>query len=333
MPNHFRLSQNKYVSESLQNHNFCNCLRCGSFKTRIFGADGKVNRLSVESGTYLMHCVLRDATLKNHPSRLSVRWVRSGSYAFEIEGRNYLLQPGNFLIVGSGQTYNSAIDPQKMTESLSVSFHRKILTDVLDGVSRNDEWLLDNPFKGGDAIPKIDFLTDLYSPNAEIKILLEEFSKQIQYGKNPHQTFLEQSFYQLMERILFLQKQVRLEIKQIPGAKPATREELYRRVKRARDFIRANAGEELKIEQIARVACLSPFHFLRSYKAAFGTTPHQEITDVRLEKAVLLMNKDKNNFTLGRIAVESGFQNLSSFSKAFRQKFKMSPSKFDLSGK
>lgn len=322
------------MSENSQNHDFCNCPNCGNIKTRIFGAGSKDNQLSVDSDTYLMHCVVRDATLKNHPSRLSVRWVRSGSYAFEIEGRNYLLQPGNFLVVGSGQTYNSAVDRQVMTESLSVSFNWRILADVLSAVKGGKhEWLLDNPFSEEGARLQINFFTDLNFPNAEIKSLLDGFSAQIAYGKNPQQTLLDESFYHLMERLVFMQNQVRSEIKQIPSAKRATREELYRRVKRARDFIRANYNEELKIESIASVACLSPFHFLRSYKAAFDITPHQEMLNARLEKAVRLMSKEKNNFTLGRIATDSGFQNLSSFSKAFLQTFKVSPSKFDPSDK
>lgn len=311
--------------------NFCHCSHCRDYQFRIYGGSGG-EPLTRNVSSYLMRGVIRDISLRHHPARLSVRWVSSGRYTYEINGRNYVLQPGNFLLIGDGETYNSASDSHTYSESLTVSFNSRILTDVLNGLSEREEFLLDNPFERR-AKPETLFFTDVYQPEGEIKTLLDNFSARAKAGASLDQTALDQSFYQLMERLVFLQKQVRSEIRGIPSRKLATREELYRRLRRARDFIRANSEKELKIEEIARVACLSPYHFLRTYKSSFGITPYQELLDVRLEKARRLMSFEKNNFTLGRIAIESGFNNLSSFSKAFRQKFKISPSLFEPSDK
>jgi AraC-like DNA-binding protein len=311
--------------------NFCHCTHCRDYQLRIYGgANGE--KLTGNVASYLMRGVVRDISLRRHPARLSVRWVASGRYAYEIRGRNYVLEPGKFLLVADGEIYNSASDSKVISESLTVSFDSRILTDVLNVSSEREEFLLDNPF-GRRAKPETLFFTDLYQPEGEIKNLLDVFSARAKSAAHIDQTALDQTFYELMERLVFLQKQIRSEIRGIPSRKAATREELYRRLRRARDFIRANSDQELKIEEIARVACLSPYHFLRTYKSSFGITPHQELLDVRLEKARRLMNFEKNNFTLGRIAIESGFNNLSSFSKAFRQKFKIAPSLFESSDK
>ncbi len=306
--------------------NFCHCSHCRDYQFRIYGGAGG-EPLTKNASSYLMRGVVRDISLSRHPARLSMRWVSSGKYTYEINGGNYVLQPGNFLLVADGEIYNSASDSRAFSESLTVSFNSQILTNVLDGLSGREEFLLDDPFERR-AKPDTLFFTDIYQPTGEIKILLDNFSARAKAGASINQIALDQAFYQLMERLVFLQKQVHAEIRGIPSRKSATREELYRRLRRARDFIRGNSDKELKIEEIARVACLSPYHFLRTYKSSFGITPHQELLDVRLEKARRLMSVEKNNFTLGRIATESGFNNLSSFSKAFRQKFKVAPSLF-----
>lgn len=313
-----------------QVENFCQCEHCRRYRFRIFGGAAPGERLTRDSDSYLMRSVVRDISLSSHPARLSVRWVRSGRYVYEIDGRRYVLQPGNFLLVGDGEIYNSASDQDELSECLTISFNPRVLSNVLGAMSDPSESLLDNPLER--PAGATNFLTDVYTPEPGFKKLLDDFSARAA-GASFHQTALDEAFYQLMERLVLLQKQVRSEIRRIPSAKLATREELYRRLRRARDFIRANSEAELKIEAIASTACLSPYHFLRSYKQAFGTTPHQELLDVRLEKARRLMSFEKNNFTLGRIATESGFNNLSSFSKAFRQKFKISPSLFESSEK
>jgi hypothetical protein len=159
---------------------------------------------------------------------------------------------------------------------------------VLNNLSEREEFLLDDPFEQR-MKPETLFFTGIYQPEGEIKSLLDNISARAKAGARLDQTALDQWFYQLMEQLVFLQKQVKSEIDGIPSRKSATREELYRRLRRARDFIRANADRELKIEEIASVACLSPYHFLRTYKSSFGITPHRELLDARLEKARRLM--------------------------------------------
>ena len=318
------------MNKTEHNQNSCHCLRCRDLPVRVFGRGAGGGQTPGTADSYLMRGVFRDVSLQKHPSRLSVRWVRTGSYAYEVAGEDYVLKPGNFLIINDGQFYNAASDRREISECFTVSFNPQVFTDVFVALSQSEHWLLDNPFDSR-AQPQFNFFNDIYQPNEKLKILFGEFAGRAA-AANPHQTALDQMFYQLMENLITSQKQIRREIRGIGSAKLSTREELYRRLRRARDFIRAHSTEELKIERIAAVACLSPFHFLRTYKNAFGITPHQELLAVRLDKARQLMFAKENNFSLGRIAAASGFADSSSFSKAFTQKFKIAPSRFDSSG-
>ena len=49
-----------------------------------------------------MRGTLRDATLSNHRSRLSVRWIVGGQYTYEVDGVRFVLEPGKFLILNDG---------------------------------------------------------------------------------------------------------------------------------------------------------------------------------------------------------------------------------------
>lgn len=268
-----------------------------------------------------MRGTLRDVTLSKHRSRLSVRWVVDGRYTYEVDRERFVLEPGRFLILNDGQYYNAATSRGIAADCFTISFDAGVLSDVLAALSQRDEWLLNNPF-GGNRSRETGFLVNTYPIEGEFQTLLERFGLVSRGGVSP--TALDELFYLLMRQLLASQRRVLSEVSNIPSAKKSTREELYRRVSRAREFLRANALEELRIETIAAAANLSPFHFLRTYREAFGVSPHQDILSLRLDRACELMSRDK--FSLGRVAIESGFNNLSSFSKAFRQRFGTAPS-------
>ena len=113
------------------------------------------------------------------------------------------------------------------------------------------------------------------------------------------------------------------EVESLQALRKSTREELYQRVTTAHEYIRAFFTEPLQLADIAKVACLSPNHLLRSYAQVFGRTPHQHITELRIEKAKkLLANFDLN---MTDITFEIGFLNPVSFSKMFKQHIGISP--------
>ena len=102
-------------------------------------------------------------------------------------------------------------------------------------------------------------------------------------------------------------------------------DETFRRLLRARDAIHARFGEPLELAGLAREASLSPFHFLRLFRGAFGETPHQYLTRVRLEAAKRLLLGDA---AVTDVCFEVGFQSLGSFSTLFARRVGAPPSAF-----
>lgn len=85
----------------------------------------------------------------------------------------------------------------------------------------------------------------------------------------------------------------------------------------ARDYIDRNYREPLNLDELARVAGVSKFHFVRSFEAAYGETPFRYLTRRRIERAQDLLRWA--NLTVTEICMMVGFSSLGSFSARFTQ--------------
>ena len=98
------------------------------------------------------------------------------------------------------------------------------------------------------------------------------------------------------------------------------------RLCRARDQLRSTRDAEVSIDDAAKSAALSRFHFVRQFKAVFGETPVQFRTRMRLDKAKHLLVESNDSIT--DICMAVGFSSLGSFSHLFSQRFGRAPSSF-----
>lgn len=100
-----------------------------------------------------------------------------------------------------------------------------------------------------------------------------------------------------------------------------------KRVFRAMNFISRNIEQDLSLEEVARAASFSMFHFHRIFKAVTGETVAGFTRRLRLELAAnRLLSKQLEDIT--KIAIDCGFSSSQNFAKAFRQHFGMTPSDY-----
>lgn len=100
-------------------------------------------------------------------------------------------------------------------------------------------------------------------------------------------------------------------------------DDLYRRLCRARELMDDCYSAALDIKQISQTACVSPYHFIRLFKRAFKTTPHQYLKRRRIDKAKELLTRSSMSVT--DVCFEVGFQSLGSFSSLFHRTVGHSP--------
>ncbi len=110
----------------------------------------------------------------------------------------------------------------------------------------------------------------------------------------------------------------------ILGAMP--RSSNLRSLCRVRDLMRDCCGEPLTLANLSLEAELSSWHFLRAFRAAFGETPHEFLTRVRIERATELLVVTSRPVT--EICFDVGFSSLGSFSTLFRRHVGLSPAQF-----
>lgn len=84
--------------------------------------------------------------------------------------------------------------------------------------------------------------------------------------------------------------------------------------------------EALTLDHLARCAGLSRFHFVRAFKAVFGQTPHQYLTQVRIERAKECLRRPSASVT--ETCFDVGFSSLGSFSALFARRVGRSPLEF-----
>jgi AraC-like DNA-binding protein len=99
-----------------------------------------------------------------------------------------------------------------------------------------------------------------------------------------------------------------------------------RHLLRAKDIVDARFREPLDVPSLARAAYLSPAHFSREFRRAFGETPHQYLLTRRLERAAaMLRNTDRS---VADICLTVGLRSVGSFTTSFRRVYGISPTAY-----
>jgi transcriptional regulator GlxA family with amidase domain len=107
-------------------------------------------------------------------------------------------------------------------------------------------------------------------------------------------------------------------------------EEINRRMLRARDAMDRTYAEPLDVPSLARIACVSEAHFIRTFRATFGETPHRYLQRRRVERAMFLLRESDRSLT--DICLDVGFASLGTFSRTFRDIVGQPPSAYRRGG-
>lgn len=92
------------------------------------------------------------------------------------------------------------------------------------------------------------------------------------------------------------------------------------------DYINAHLHEELKLTDIAAIAQISPYHFLRLFKQSMGVTPHQYILHSRIDRAKYLLQS--SDLSIADIALRVGFCDQSHLTRCFKRILGLTPKQF-----
>jgi AraC family transcriptional regulator len=123
----------------------------------------------------------------------------------------------------------------------------------------------------------------------------------------------------VVERVVAMQAGFAEAIARCPGRTYTQRRQVFVRLQRVRNYLTANCHLEIDNDELARMANYSPSHFIRAFGSVYEETPHAFLIRRRLERARRLLRISP--LAINEIALESGFENASAFSRLFRQRF------------
>jgi len=237
-----------------------------------------------------------DPVFEEQHSQTSIAVVLTGTFQYSTSTGRELMTPGSLLLGNAGDSF--ACGHEHGAGDRCISFHYSDELCDQFGVR-----LQRQRFK----IPRLPAIRSLSPLVAEVSMLLR--------GDVDRAIFQETA---LRVFDLAMHTQHGLADRQ-RAADPSSLERVTRVLRR----IEAEPEAPHELCELATIARLSPYHFLRCFQELTGTTPHQYLLRTRLRRAATRLKEESTNIL--DIALDCGFGDVSNFNRAFRAEFGDSP--------
>lgn len=242
----------------------------------------------------------RDRVFEEAHTGVSVAIVIAGSFEYRSARGRHLMTPGSFMLGNPGECFECGHDHAAGDRCVSFHYEPSFFARLLDEVDSPVDAFKNSRIAPVRASAQIVAQTTLaLGPTAsmsweELAIDVAEAASRLGAGTSRRATT-------------------------IPGAVSAYVTDCVRAIER-------DPSSQTSLADLAARAGLSPFQFLRAFRASTGVTPHQFILRARLRSAATRIADDDARII--DIALEAGFGDLSNFNHAFRAEFGATPTSF-----
>lgn len=244
---------------------------------------------------YVCTCGPRDRTFEERHTFASVSLVLSGTFLCRSGHGESLLAAGSLFLGSAGQRYECAHRHGEGDRCLSFQFKQEVFERLA-----HDAGARRAAFERSGLPPLRAFAPLAARAQAAMQ----------QQGE------LEEIAYALAGAAIRLAGENRARTGTRAGSHHACIAEVLRRLE-------TRFAEPHSIADLARMAGISPYHFLRTFKQVMGVTPHQWLLRARLRAAAQRLLASRERVT--DIALDVGFEDLSNFVRSFRAEFGVSP--------
>lgn len=249
----------------------------------------------------------------NIKGTLSIFSNISGAATYGADNTKQKIGADTFFISNEQQLYS--IDIDKPVETFNIHFSTDMLQKLLPAVTHSHEAMLDNA--GMATAHGFSFYNKQYWKDEYFRNIIGLLKAKSATGEL-NSLMTEEVLADLLTHIVRQEQQFNSNIRNMQLTKAATRDEMKLRLQNAVDYIYEHYTSSLSLDELAAVACMSKFHFLRVFKQVYGKTPYQFITAVKIDKAKQMLAQTSDSVT--DIAYGLGYEDISTFSRVFRQK-------------
>lgn len=252
---------------------------------------------------------------------LSIKCFFNGAAIYNVGRGCYSVEDQRYLILNRDQNYSITIESRTPVESFCLFFAPGFVEEVHHSLTTQSRELLDDPIASN--LKSVQFFEKTYLHDSLVSPRLLALKNALP-ARGRDILWLESTLHEIADALLLAHERELREVRSVGALRASTREELYRRLHRARDYILAMYDQPINLKVLAGVACLSPNHFLRTFAQVFGQTPHQFLTETRLLNARQLLSD--SNMSVTDVCLTVGFESLGSFSSLFKRHFGFSAS-------
>lgn len=261
------------------------------------GADWVLNEFTCQAGP-------QDRPFEECHASFAMAAVMEGSFQYRCDSGRALLYPGAVMLGNAGACYECGHDHGSGDRCVSLHLTPALFADIAASMAGRSRFRFTTAM-----LPAVK---SLYRPLAEIAALAAHPSA-------PEPMAVEELAIDMAETVV-----ATLAGGDARSTAPSAADS--RRISRVLRHIEAHVTEALDLAGLAAVACMSKYHFLRSFRRITGVTPHQYLLGLRLRQAALRLCSSRD--PVSTIAYDAGFGDLSTFNANFRAQFGASPGSF-----
>jgi len=249
----------------------------------------------------------------------SIKYAIEGEELYEVGQRFNRVKTNHYLVVNNEQDVLCL--PDDNNTGISIFIAPDLMLDVFKNLCVTDNELLASPFHNSQPPLFCEHLSVL--EDEALKQIIAEIIGYFDMNKVKQARCTIDLFYRIAEALILSHRESFYCLKRIAAVKHSTRDELLRRMFKAREFLNDNWHATISIEQLAKAVYMSPFHFHRTFTSTFKITPTQYLKLIRMQRAKELLASEHSITT---VAVKVGYEDVFSFSKAFKKMFGFPPS-------
>jgi len=246
-----------------------------------------------------------------HPASIKMAW--GGSEVYHLRRRDVRVRDGTWLVLNDGDRYGSTIRSERPATSFSIFLRRGLAAEVIAGQKLGVERALERGAEKARAPSTSAFSPHLRGADRHVAPRMRFIYQCVLAGERSQEWLDEQSVL-LVGDLVAAENEALAGTLRLPASKASTRAELSRRLRLAADHIESHYDRPLPLETLARVACMSSYHFLRYFALLHGATPHAYVVRCRTAAARAMLADGIRDATV--LAKRSGFGSRSSLYRA-----------------
>lgn len=287
------------------------------------GFDEALHFSQFKKNNIIFNATSRGSHCDNHVGCLSFKTVLSGEEWYGINNHRVAVRPGQFLILNDDQDYSCYSSNGEQLKVLSVFFKKEFATSVFNDMLHEEQKLLDTPFAVIKNVPEFFQTLHAISPDLQqqLSALIASLNNQ---GYNA--AMADEQLIFILEHLIHALSADTNRLKNVDALKPATKTEIYKRLCIAKDILHSSYTDDLDLDKVSKLACLSVPQLVRQFKTVFHTSPHQYLIRIRLQQAADILQQTHK--PVHEIAWQCGFENTSAFCRAFKSMFGVQPLNF-----